>query len=77
MRKLISSLALTAALALTSAVPAFAHGNSGSYTVVAGDLSLWTIALKLNISFGALLDANYLQPMLSTCLRIGDSVILP
>ena len=49
----------------------------GSYTVVSGDLSLWTIALKLDISFGALLDANFDQPMLLTCLSIGDSVRLP
>ncbi len=77
MRKAMSSLALTAALAIASAVPAFAHGNSGGYTVVDGDLSLWTIAIKLGVNFGALLDANYLQPMLATCLRVGDSIILP
>lgn len=68
---------LVLALALFSAVPAFAHGDSGGYTVVDGDLSLWSISVKLDISFGDLLDVNQDQPMLSTCLRVGDSVRLP
>lgn len=77
MRKILLTLALALAFAIASAGPAYAHGESGNYTVVEGDLSLWTIALKLDISFGALLDANWDAPMLSTCLRVGDSVRLP
>ena len=77
MKQILATLALALALAIASSGPAYAHGDSGSYTIVNGDLSLWTIALKLDINFGALLDANWDQPMLSPCLRVGDQVRLP
>lgn len=72
-----TAVLLALALAALSTSPAFAHGDSGGYTVQQGDLSLWSISIKLDIPFGALLDANYDQPMLSTCLRVGDQVRLP
>ena len=77
MKKALTVLALATTLTLSTASPAFAHGDSGNYTVVDGDLSLWSISIKLGIFFGDLLDANWDQPMLSTCLRVGDSVRLP
>ena len=75
MKKLVITLALS--LALLAPVSAYAHGDTGEYTVIDGDLSLWSIALKLDINFGALLDENQDQPMLATCLRVGDKVQLP
>lgn len=77
MKQALLVLALVAVLAVGSAVPAYAHDGSGDYTVVQGDLSLWTIAIKLGISFGALLDANWDNPGLSECLMLGDRVELP
>lgn len=49
-------------------------GSGASYVVQDGDLSLWSISQKYGIPFGALLDANPVDPDL---IRVGDRINLP
>ena len=52
--------------------------DSGStYTVQDGDSSLWSIADKLGVSFGALLAANSGPGLDPDLIRVGDVVSLP
>ena len=46
------------------------------YTVARGDLSLWTIAGKLDIPFGSLLDANWHMENVNL-IHVGDVIKLP
>ncbi len=79
MKRLLVPLALAVALLLVPMFPVQAHsgnGGEGYYQVQNGDLSLWTIAIRLDLPFGVLLDLNWDNEAIQ-CLMIGDYVRVP